>query len=116
MSLPNEEGLDRSFQLWHFDVSHGMLLLRSPRTGESPTNVDLVFAGVSFMSLPRHLGRIQVTETAIPLPVSMGVDMAPGERLFEIASGSAKHWIVAVDWSIAENALGLFELPESMAR
>ena len=44
---------DRRFQLWSYNVSHGVLLLRSNRTGGSPTRVDLMFRAVTEIRL-RH--------------------------------------------------------------
>ena len=43
---------DRRFRVWEFWVSHSMLLIRSAHSEVSPHNVDLVFNGVSFLSIP----------------------------------------------------------------
>jgi hypothetical protein len=40
---------DRYFQLWEYQVSHGMLLLRSPRSPEHQTNLDVLFHGVEYV-------------------------------------------------------------------
>ena len=41
------------FQLWEFKVSHGSLLIRSPKGPETPKNIDLVQGGPGeFHSFP----------------------------------------------------------------
>ncbi len=52
----------RVFQTWEFKVSHGHLLIRSPKTSDHPTNIDLKFADVQYMELPRFLRGIEVDE------------------------------------------------------
>ncbi len=37
---------DRRFQLWAYTVSHGSLLLRSTKTDDEPTRVDVLFRNV----------------------------------------------------------------------
>jgi hypothetical protein len=41
--------LSRRFQLWEYRVSHGSLLVRSPKGPDATTNVDLVFDGVEYI-------------------------------------------------------------------
>jgi hypothetical protein len=61
------------FQRWEFQVSHGQLLIRSPKDANRSTNIDLIFSGVEYMDLPRHLGQLKVQhpdETDISFVVS----------------------------------------------
>ena len=51
---------NRNFQLWEYHVSHGSLLIRSPKRGEDTKNIDIVFAGVEYMALPRHLKSVEL--------------------------------------------------------
>jgi hypothetical protein len=46
---------DRRFQLWEYRVSHGSLLIRSPKGPDAEMNIDLVFSGVEFVACPRTL-------------------------------------------------------------
>jgi hypothetical protein len=46
---------DRGFQLWAFTISHGQLLLRSPRGHGGPTRVDVLFKPVRSMNLPTRM-------------------------------------------------------------
>ena len=52
----------RSFQFWQYRVSHGELLVRSPRDAAHPRNVDLMFVGVEYVDLPRYLPDLEVDD------------------------------------------------------
>lgn len=43
---------NRRFQVWSYEVGHGLLLLRSTKNVNNPTQVDLLFTNVAFLSLP----------------------------------------------------------------
>ena len=53
---------DRRFQLWEYRVSHGSLLLRSPRGPEISHNVDIVFVGVEFLCAPRLFRGLELAQ------------------------------------------------------
>jgi len=38
------------------------ILIRSPKTSECPTNIDLMFAAVEYRDLPRHLRGLEMDE------------------------------------------------------
>jgi len=42
----------RHFQMWKFTVSHGMLLLRSTKSPNHPTRVDVLFKNVARINMP----------------------------------------------------------------
>ena len=42
----------RRFQIWLYSVSHGQLLLRSNRSGEFSTRIDVLFKNVAAIELP----------------------------------------------------------------
>ena len=46
---------DRNFQLWEYKVSHGSLLIRSPKSPGISKNVDLICVGVEYLASPRHI-------------------------------------------------------------
>jgi hypothetical protein len=46
----------RKFQFWQYRVSHGEVLVRSPKDAAHPRNVDLMFVGVEYVDLPRSPG------------------------------------------------------------
>jgi hypothetical protein len=46
---------DRLFQMWLFTVGMTRLLLRSTKSEEHPTRIDVLFQGVQFIGLPTRL-------------------------------------------------------------
>jgi hypothetical protein len=48
-------GSDRQFQIWKYIVGHRQLLLRSVKSAEHPTRIDVLFKGVSQFHLPTVL-------------------------------------------------------------
>jgi hypothetical protein len=46
----------RRFQFWEFFVSHSQLLIRSPKETSADLNIDIVFRGVQYLSLPGGQG------------------------------------------------------------
>ena len=56
---------DRLFVVWRYSVSHGQLLLRSVRTEESPTRVDVLLKNVNHMRLPTSLPGLRIEERAL---------------------------------------------------
>jgi hypothetical protein len=43
-------------------VSHGSLLVRSPKGPDATTNVDLIFVGVEYICCPRMLRGVELVE------------------------------------------------------
>jgi hypothetical protein len=50
----------RRFQLWAFTVSHGQLLLCSPKGDGGPTRVDVLFKPVRRMDLPTVMNGVRI--------------------------------------------------------
>ena len=53
---------NREFNIWEYHVSHGSLLLRSPKRENFDTNVDIIFAGVEYISGPTILGFLEFSK------------------------------------------------------
>ena len=105
---------NRDFQFWEYRVSHGSLLVRSPKTPSQSKNIDLIFAGVEFVALPRLLrgivlehGNASDGETAA---LALGRPALP-ERVFVIISQNRRHIIVAAGYKMAENDGDIFDSP-----
>jgi hypothetical protein len=111
---------DRTFKIWEYQISHGQLLIRSPKapaTSTSPeflTNVDLVCLGVEYMAIPRILNGLELLE---PTPAEIQnieglldrkIDSANIKILF---SGRKRFPIVASSVSFSENDWDIFESP-----
>jgi hypothetical protein len=101
----------RQFQVWAYTVSHGQLLLRSTKTEEMPTRIDILFKPVSFMELPTlfHgitvcevesgdadgiLGRIQASEYHI---------IYKHQKVYKLSSGDVVAYVVASAFVVHED-------------
>lgn len=104
----------RRFQTWEFKVSHGQLLIRSPKTAECPTNVDLIFTGVEYMDLPRFLGGIELDD---PKEADVSIirerldKQFASDSMFVITTGSHRYYVVAAALKISEHELDIFDSP-----
>jgi hypothetical protein len=52
----------RVFQLWEYQVGHGKLLVRSPRSKERITNIDIICGAVEYFELPTFIPNLQIEE------------------------------------------------------
>ena len=58
----NEEDLsNRQFQIWSYKVSHAQLLLRSTKSKNDPTRIDLLFKNVAIINMPTLLNGVRMT-------------------------------------------------------
>ena len=108
-SYPN-----RHFQLWEYKVSHGSLLVRSPKTMELDLNVDIVFSGVELVSMPRHLHGLDFARASLEDRLSakqlIGHEVA-ADRLFILISRNVRYKIIAANYKVNENAMEIFDSP-----
>lgn len=99
---------ERRFQLWEFFVSHSQLLIRSPKGGSEERNVDIVFRGAEYISLPSHFevhGGIEVREGAesdLSSFASLGDFSYPECRVFWVTSGPRRHVVIAAQCRVVE--------------
>lgn len=75
----------RRFQLWAFSVSHGQLLLRSPRSEAHPTRCEICFKDVVRLDLPALMDDVEVE-------VAAGADVPA----FALELGESELWERAV--------------------
>jgi hypothetical protein len=104
----------RMFQTWLFGVGHGELLVRSPKGANHSTNIDLMFAGVEYMDLPRHLRQIEVhepDETDISFIRERLPKQGSSDKIFVLISNDRRYRIVAAGMKVCENELGYFDNP-----
>ena len=107
----------RDFQLWEYRVSHGSLLVRSPKAGSYKTNLDLVFSGVEYVASPRHLISLEIDE---PTPdevrhvrecIASNVHL---EYVTILVAEGRRHFVVAAGLQVSENDMGIFDSPFDM--
>jgi hypothetical protein len=111
---------DRDFKVWEYHVSHGQLLIRSPKapaTDASPerhTNVDLVFLGVEYISLPRLLRGVMLDRASADdlrlLEATLGTAPAPASVRM-LVSGGRRFAVVAASVTVSENDWDIFDSP-----
>lgn len=116
----NQLSSERLFKVWEYQVSHGQLLIRSPKAPgsqsnpEQVSNLDLVFIGVEYMALPRLLQGIELVDATVDelgsladiLGHSIGI-----ENVFVLRSGNHRFPVVAADLTANENNWDIFESP-----
>ena len=99
---------DRRFQVWHFEVSHSVLLLRSTLTKEHPTRIDIMFRAVGEMRLRRGLDDLSVDllDRNDPRLTELGVTPAPWQHVFAVSAKDFPHgYVVAGSMFTAEDDL-----------
>lgn len=104
----------RAFQLWEYKVSHGSLLIRSPKAPGVSTNIDLVCVGVEYLAVPRHIKGLDLAKPSAAevsqLSELLGKPIA-ASRVRLISSGGHRFPIVAASFRISENEDDIFASP-----
>ncbi len=104
----------RHFQLWEYKVSHGSLLVRSPRRPTIPTNIDLFFVGVEFVMLPRHLEGVELMHGTLDdvkkIRTIIGHEV-PAKHVFVFLSSGNRFHVVATTYKLDQNEGDIFGSP-----
>jgi hypothetical protein len=111
---------DRTFKVWEYQISHGQLLIRSPKapatrmSPESLTNIDLVCLGVEYMAVPRVLHGLELLpptpDEIRHLEGLLGKAIVP-DNIKVLASDGKRFTVVASSVSLSENDWDIFESP-----
>jgi len=83
------------FQWWAYTVSHGQLLLRSTKSPERPTQVDILFKDVGAVCMPTAIVDPQVTEGGPQDVPGIHQLESEGRRIFLIRGSGGQGYIVA---------------------
>ena len=100
---------NRKFKLWDCRVSHNQVLIRSPSTPDISTNVDLVFWGVEFVSLPTSFDGLEIDRGESTKQAGSEFSPSANGEVFLIDTGGKKFAVVAAGCKVLENALNIFE-------
>jgi hypothetical protein len=100
---------DRRFKLWDCRVSHNQLLIRSPATPEIPTNIDVIFWGVEFVSVPTNLNGLAIERQSDGSNIGIPISPSPNGERFLIESNGKCFAVVAAGFKVLENSLDIFE-------
>lgn len=104
----------RTFQFWQYRVSHGELLIRSPKDAAHPRNVDLMFVGVEYVDLPRFLPDLEIDEPEAPdlaraqERLGKSVEL---ESVLVLKSQGRRHIVIAAAVKTVENDMDIFDSP-----
>jgi hypothetical protein len=98
MTLPIAS-FQRRFQIWLYTVSHSQLLLRSNRSDQYATRIDLLFKDVGVMHLPASFNGLVVMEAsegeARNLNIQLGAQQIHGQKVFVIQGSNFEGYVVA---------------------
>lgn len=94
----------RVFQLWAYNVGMSQLLLRSNRTSDLGTRVDIGFQGVSWLELPTYFQGVTIeADAADDLRIMEERGISVGERhLYSLAGVGYHGFVIAHLFKVAE--------------
>lgn len=110
----NELSSERTFQLWDYKISHGFLLVRSPKDATHSLNIDLVFMEVEYIHCPRFLKGIQVLPPSEQEVVGIGYDLGKSveaKNVHILKCGHHRFIVVAHSLRILESDMDIFDSP-----
>lgn len=101
----------RQFRLWDYNITHRQMLLRSCKSESETDNLDIVFWGVVWMSLPTTLDGVQVDSSDAPIS-SLCTSHVPADvagKLYRVISETNEYYILAHGCRVMKNVLDTFE-------
>ena len=109
--LPIE--VKRRFHIHLYWVSHGVLLLRSPKSNTEGTRVDILFQDVAWMALPSWLCGLEIAQSdgigqPFQLPKSLREEAAL-RKTYRVTTEGTDHFIIAGGISISEDRGNCFD-------
>lgn len=101
---------ERVFKIWDYSVSHRQLLLRSPKSEKQVDNVDVVFWGVEFISIPSILNGLSLRQVGEDEVVSFRPSALKKNALvIRIDAGTEHGFVEAAGCKILENQVDIFD-------
>ena len=101
---------DRTFEIWAYNVSHSELLLRSNKSSDRDSRVDILFKNVKYISIKTVLHGMCVEivsrDDKSILPTYNGLN---SDNIYEVISTSIKGYIVASSFFMHEDSLDFYE-------
>src|SRR5580692_3599743 len=89
----------RSFQMWAYTVGHAQLLLRSPKSTDLPTRIDVLFKNVAAVHLPTILDGLTISgateEEKSELHVQVGLPRLDGRKVFVVRGSNFIGYVIA---------------------
>jgi hypothetical protein len=96
MNPPQTISFDRLFQIWTYVVSHSQLLLRSVKTQEAKSRIDILFKNVGLVCLASSLDTIAVEQVAPSVVGLAGTEpFLKGRTVFQVKSSNHNGYVIA---------------------
>jgi hypothetical protein len=90
---------DRHFQLWIYSVSHSQLLLRSNRSSEEATRIDVLFKDVAAIELPTSFDGLSIAmasgDETSELRIQLGTRPILDQKTFIVRGRGFVGYVVA---------------------
>lgn len=105
---------NRKFKLWFYHVTHGEILLRSPKNEHFDTNIDIYMSGVEYLDIPNDLGNISFedsTQKDIDYLYERTHRHFSDKSVYVIITNDIRYYIVAHNLYFYENDLEFLEIP-----
>jgi hypothetical protein len=105
---------ERTFQVWEYRVSHGSLLIRSPRDSSIDTGIDLIFLDVLYMELPRFFMGLSLDDPTPEEIRRVEGTLSPKfttDRIWILVSSGHRYLVAGGFMKIEENEREPFESP-----
>lgn len=112
--MKNLRYANRTFQIWEYTVTHGSLLIRSPRSADAIKNVDIVCIDVEYVAAPRFLRGLVIDEpTSEELQQHRRILGRPLDTssIIILASSGHRFSVVAASCNVEENEKDIFDSP-----
>jgi|ERR1700722_9943333 len=92
--------LQRRFQIWAYSVGHSLLLLRSNKSSEFSTRVEILFSGVAALKLPTTFEGLSIIEVSgqdetAGLDLELGYGSLTAKRVFVLRGSNFTGHVVA---------------------
>jgi len=75
------------------------LLLRSPKTADLPTRIDILFKNVGGIHLPINLDSLRISEAiegeVVDPPLALGMKVSKGRKLFVLRGSDFAGYVIA---------------------
>jgi hypothetical protein len=97
--------------MWDYNVTHKQLLLRSPRTSGESDNIDIVFWGVEYVSIPTILDAVvldKVRMNELPEQPVLG-DRDSTMTAFRFGNTTTIGFVLAAGCKVLVNQLEIFD-------
>jgi hypothetical protein len=103
---------DREFKFWDYNVSHKQMLVRSPRTPDLSSNIDVVFWGVEFVEIATALIGVEIelaTHAQLAAIAARCKDIANRGNVYVVSSENKQYGVVAAGFKVLQNTLDIFD-------